>query len=77
MICCIAGLKAQPFGNYINYTSKWGCKFVCGAPVPHIMYFSYFVNGDTSISGQDYFKLKMKLSNLDLSEKWGAYKLNK
>ena len=57
MICCIAGLKAQPFSNYINYTSKWSCKAVGGASIPYVQYFTYTVTGDTTILGVDYFKI--------------------
>jgi len=57
LFCCIKFTAGQPFSYYINHTSKWACKFVCGAPIPHAIYFTYTISGDTIIGGQDYFKL--------------------
>jgi len=48
---------SQPYSHYVNYTSKWGCKNIYSIPFFTVVHFTYSVEGDTTISGMDYFKI--------------------
>jgi hypothetical protein len=48
---------AQPYSHYINHTSKWSCRNFYSIPFTTITHFTYSIDGDTTISALDYFKL--------------------
>jgi hypothetical protein len=48
---------AQPYSHYVNHTSKWCCQNMYSFPFLTITHFTYSVDGDTTISGLDYFKI--------------------
>jgi hypothetical protein len=49
---------AQPFSNYINYSSVWGMKSgYINSVNRYVSYFQYYIKGDTTIGSYSYFKL--------------------
>ena len=64
LLVVICGLTikivAQPYSNYINYSSVWGMKSGSSDGVNnYVSHFRYYINGDTTIGTYNYFKLNV------------------